>query len=89
MNLELERERGVLVVEPLGRLSAADFGFETPPVPSTRTKEDEDERAALEKRLRDSGGSVSRAADDLGLSRQALYRRMERLGIVLERRPRD
>ncbi len=25
MNLELERERGVLVVEPLGRLSAADF----------------------------------------------------------------
>jgi transcriptional regulator of acetoin/glycerol metabolism len=32
---------------------------------------------------------VARAADDLGLSRQALYRKMDRLGIVLERRPRD
>ncbi|MBP1644207.1 MAG: hypothetical protein H6Q03_2876, partial [Acidobacteria bacterium] len=28
-------------------------------------------------------------AAELGLSRQALYRRMERLGIVLERRPRS
>jgi transcriptional regulator of acetoin/glycerol metabolism len=31
---------------------------------------------------------VSRAAAELGLSRQALYRRMERLGIELERRPK-
>ncbi len=31
---------------------------------------------------------VSKAAAELGVSRQALYRRMERLGIVLERRPR-
>jgi DNA-binding NtrC family response regulator len=38
--------------------------------------------------LRRSGGSVSEAARSLGLSRQALYRRMERLGIVLERRPK-
>ncbi len=34
-------------------------------------------------------GRVSQAAEELGLSRQALYRRMERLGITLERRPRD
>ncbi len=33
-------------------------------------------------------GVVSRAAAELGLSRQALYRRMERLGIELERRVR-
>jgi transcriptional regulator of acetoin/glycerol metabolism len=32
---------------------------------------------------------VSRAAMELGLSRQAFYRRMEKLGIVLERRPRE
>jgi transcriptional regulator of acetoin/glycerol metabolism len=31
---------------------------------------------------------VSRAASKLGVSRQALYRRMQRLGIVIERRPR-
>ena len=29
-----------------------------------------------------AGGVVAQAAADLGLSRQALYRRMERLGIV-------
>jgi transcriptional regulator of acetoin/glycerol metabolism len=32
---------------------------------------------------------VSRAAAELGLSRQALYRRMERLGLTVERRLRD
>jgi DNA-binding NtrC family response regulator len=46
------------------------------------------ERRRLETILVESGGMVSRAAAQLGLSRQALYRRMERLGIVLERRPR-
>ncbi len=42
----------------------------------------------IERLLLDSGGSVSRAAARLGMSRQALYRKMEKLGIVLERRPR-
>jgi transcriptional regulator of acetoin/glycerol metabolism len=32
--------------------------------------------------LSKGGGVVSQAAAELGLSRQALYRRMERLGIV-------
>jgi len=47
------------------------------------------ERAELEGLLLRSGGNVSRAAAELGVSRQALYRRMERLGLVLERRPRE
>ena len=47
------------------------------------------ERDALAEVLRVHGGSVSRAAEALGLSRQALYRRMERLGVSLERRPRS
>jgi len=46
------------------------------------------ERARIERALVESDGVVAHAADRLGLSRQALYRRMERLGIVLERRPR-
>lgn len=33
-------------------------------------------------------GVVTHAADELGISRQALYRRMARLEIELERRPR-
>jgi DNA-binding NtrC family response regulator len=46
------------------------------------------ERAQIEMALLNANGSVSRAAETLGVSRQALYRRMERLGIVIERRPR-
>jgi DNA-binding NtrC family response regulator len=38
--------------------------------------------------LLEARGMVSRAAAQLGISRQALYRRMERLGIELERRPK-
>jgi DNA-binding NtrC family response regulator len=38
-------------------------------------------RGAIEASLRAAGGNVSRAAASLGLSRQALYRRMERLGM--------
>jgi DNA-binding NtrC family response regulator len=48
-----------------------------------------DERVLFEETLKRHGGSVSRAAEDLGVSRQAFYRKMERLGIVLERRPRE
>jgi DNA-binding NtrC family response regulator len=50
---------------------------------------DEAERARIEDVLAKSGGVVSKAAAELGLSRQALYRRMERLGLSLERRIRD
>ena len=46
------------------------------------------ERDALSDVLSVHGGSVSRAAEALGLW-QALYRRMERLGVSLERRPRS
>ncbi|MGD8897830.1 MAG: sigma-54 dependent transcriptional regulator [Acidobacteriota bacterium] len=47
------------------------------------------ERRRLEQALVDADGVVARAAETLGLSRQALYRKMDRLGIVLERRPRE
>jgi DNA-binding NtrC family response regulator len=47
------------------------------------------ERRRIERALVEAEGVVSRAAEGLGLSRQALYRKMDRLGIVLERRPRD
>ena len=47
------------------------------------------ERRLLEEALLAAQGRVSTAAARLGVSRQALYRRMERLGIVLERRPKS
>jgi DNA-binding NtrC family response regulator len=45
------------------------------------------ERAQLERLFVDCDGVVARVAESLGISRQALYRKMARLGIVLERRP--
>jgi DNA-binding NtrC family response regulator len=46
------------------------------------------ERIEIEKVLVEGGGVVARAAAMLGVSRQALYRRMDRLGIEIERRPK-
>jgi DNA-binding NtrC family response regulator len=46
-----------------------------------RAPEREPGRADIEQALARSGGVVARAARELGLSRQALYRRMEKLGI--------
>jgi DNA-binding NtrC family response regulator len=50
--------------------------------------DDASERAEVERLLSESRGVVAKAAAQLGISRQAFYRRMERLGIELERRPK-
>ena len=42
----------------------------------------EPDRQSIEQALARAGGIVAQAAAELGLSRQALYRRMERLGIA-------
>jgi DNA-binding NtrC family response regulator len=39
------------------------------------------DKEAVERALQQAGGVIASAAADLGLSRQALYRRMDRLGI--------
>jgi len=65
--------------------------FEAEPVPAPRATDgpaSESERASIEEALIRAGGVVAKAAAEMGVSRQALYRRMERLGVVLERRPR-
>jgi transcriptional regulator with GAF, ATPase, and Fis domain len=59
-----------------------------PPPPRPTDAASEGERAAIEEALVRAGGVVAKAAAEMGLSRQALYRRMERLGIVMERRPK-
>jgi DNA-binding NtrC family response regulator len=42
---------------------------------------DQPNRELIEASLREAGGNISRAAQSLGLSRQALYRRMERFNL--------
>src|SRR5262249_30733738 len=60
------------------------------PAPAAGVEADPDpEREVIEETLVRARGVVSKAAAELGLSRQALYRRMERLGIVMERRPKQ
>jgi transcriptional regulator of acetoin/glycerol metabolism len=46
-----------------------------------RSSVPEPDRAAIESALARANGVISQAASELGLSRQALYRRLEKLGI--------
>ncbi|WP_287599275.1 sigma-54 dependent transcriptional regulator [Thermomonas sp.] len=62
-------------------VSAADLGL--PPAPAGALPAGEEpDRALIEAALARSGGVLAQAAADLGLSRQALYRRLDRLGIA-------
>ncbi|MCX5741597.1 MAG: sigma-54 dependent transcriptional regulator [Proteobacteria bacterium] len=78
-----------------GTIQPADLGLDAMPRPADvptpveSTDEPGPEQAAIEEALVRASGVVSKAAADLGMSRQALYRRMKRLDIVLERRPRS
>jgi DNA-binding NtrC family response regulator len=72
-------ERARLLVSG-SEVKAADLNLPTPKIAGT-IEEEGLNRAAIEASLRAAGGNVSRAAASLGLSRQALYRRMERLGM--------
>ena len=53
-------------------------------VPAANRNLDEPSREAVEAALDKADGVVSRAAQALGLSRQALYRRMERYGLATQ-----
>jgi transcriptional regulator of acetoin/glycerol metabolism len=60
--------------------SASHPGHPGPPgLPGT--SDDEPDRAAIEAALARAGGVIAQAAAELGLSRQALYRRMEKLSV--------
>ena len=60
-------------------IAAADLGLPAAPVISD--PEPAPDKQAIEEALARHAGVVAQAAAELGLSRQALYRRMERLGI--------
>ena len=73
-------ERSVLMARG-SRIEAADLGLRRREDGSILTEEltlDEAERLLIEKALERSQGSVSKAAEALGLSRSALYRRLQR-----------
>jgi DNA-binding NtrC family response regulator len=63
-----------------GVIQAADLGL-VARAPAPRPAPPEPDRAAIESALARANGVISQAAADLGLSRQALYRRIEKFGI--------
>ncbi|MGC4087589.1 MAG: sigma-54 dependent transcriptional regulator [Polyangiaceae bacterium] len=102
--LENRLQRAILVCQPprisvvdLGLDAAAPSATvaqdapsapEAQPASAATPSTQDPERAELERILIESGGVISTAAAMLGVSRQALYRRMDRLGIAVERRVR-
>ena len=70
------------------RPSPTDLGAGAPDASAdgTDTAAAHPDRAVIEDALKRSGGIVSKAAMELGISRQAFYRRMDQAGIVFERR---
>jgi transcriptional regulator of acetoin/glycerol metabolism len=68
-------------------LAAVDLGLPlSAPVASGA---DEPDRATIEAALQRHGGVLAQAAAELGLSRQALYRRLDRLGLDRSGSSRD
>ncbi len=65
-----------------GRIEAADLNLPKSSA-AKATNVREPDRAGIEAALARAGGVIAQAAAELGLSRQALYRRMERFGITL------
>ena len=62
------------------RIEVADLGLPRTPAPRG-SQAREPERGQIEAALERAGGVIAQAAAELGMSRQALYRRMERHGL--------
>ena len=76
-------ERAVLMAK--GReITAADLGLQTPAGAQPTSEEmslDQAEKIFIQKVLARHGGDVRKAADQLGMSRSALYRRLQHFGL--------
>src|SRR5262249_42443940 len=73
------RRASLLATGP--EITPADLGLALPVAVSDIAPEREPDRSEIEMALARARGVIARAARDLGLSRQALYRRMEKLGL--------
>ena len=63
-------------------IAASDLALPPGTLDTTSNGGDEPDRASIEAALERNRGVLAQAAADLGLSRQALYRRLDRLGIA-------
>jgi DNA-binding NtrC family response regulator len=65
-------------------ITAADLALPRPEAPAPPPVDEELDKPTIEAALARAGGVIAQAAAELGLSRQALYRRMEKLSIPRE-----
>ena len=70
-----------LLLGQADRIDPEELGLPASPPLSRPNGDDEIGRDAIEAAMRRAGGVLSQAAAELGLSRQALYRRLDKLGI--------
>jgi DNA-binding NtrC family response regulator len=70
------------LLSPERTIRVSTLGLDPALLEARAQPEREPDRREIEQALARAGGVVARAARDLGLSRQALYRRMEKLGIL-------
>ena len=76
-------ERAVLMAKSR-LITAVDLGLQAPvgaPPPSEEMTLDQAEKIFIQKVLARHGGDVRKAADQLGMSRSALYRRLQHFGL--------
>src|SRR5690606_37196325 len=76
-------ERAVIMTDS-SSLQETDFLFSrslTRNTPSSTLNLDEVEKTAISKALQMHSGNISKAAEELGLTRASLYRRMEKYGL--------
>ncbi len=78
-------ERAVILADG-ARVEPGDLQFSAAPEPQAALGGgtldlEEIERAAVRKALSKHGGNITRAADELGLTRKSLYRRIEKYGL--------
>jgi DNA-binding NtrC family response regulator len=77
----MQRAKLLSANEVIGPADLGLPGVSTAAVANANASDAEPDREAIEQALARAGGTIAQAAAELGLSRQALYRRMDRLGI--------
>jgi DNA-binding NtrC family response regulator len=76
-------ERAVLMAQN-GQITAVDLGLSAPAGPAPTAEEmtlEQAEKIFIQKVLARQGGDVRKAAEQLGVSRSALYRRLQQFGL--------
>jgi DNA-binding NtrC family response regulator len=74
--------RRACILAASAEIQPADLGLQRPAAPGAEPAPGEPDKEAVQRALDNANGVIAIAARELGLSRQALYRRMEKFGLA-------